>query len=1749
MKRFFVLLLSLFIYSIGFAQTTFNSTGSTSIATNYVNYYNDITVSGVGVITVGGTELSSVTINITHTYDSDLDIYLISPDATQIELSTDNGSSGNNYTNTVFLDDGTTSCVGQSAPFTGTYKPESGTMASLNNGQNADGTWRLRVYDDASGDVGTIDSWSIIFTPPPTCPIPTAISSSDITDVTTNINWTLGGSETKWDIEYGVMPYSFTGTPTVSNITGSPETLASLSPNTTYEYKVRADCGGGDESIWVGAYSFTTACGAMAATFLENLDVLSTPDLPQCWSEIGDVVTRSSTYYSSPNCAELYIAEYLISPELSDLTTGLNQIRFYARGWSSGVVLSVGTITDPADDATYTEVGSISLTSGYTEYIVPFYSTSDNYFVFKYSSGSSVMLIDDIVYEPQPTCPNPSDISASSITGSTANISWVQGGSPSEWDIEYGIKPHTFDESEDVNNTSDNPHQLTDLSSLTTYEYRVRADCGSGDKSEWSQIHEFTTTCATLTPVILPFTEDFEATGNTQFDDGYFHCATNHMWYLDTDNANGRVKYGSDAIIANEGSGALTMDASISTWVTNYAIMTVDLSSYSVASDLYLSFDYTDHSDADDTDDKVWIRGSDSDAWTEIYDFNHSSVTNGIYNSVIDLDIITTLGTQTPSSTFQIKFGWRGYGSASSSTCCEGVTFDNISIYTCPKPSDLTATNITGSTADLSWSANGSSTWDIEIGTVGFSPTGTPTHIGVWNSYTMSDLLPETSYDYYLRADCGGSDYSQWVGPYNFITTVSCPEPSVGTVTNITTTTADLGWINGGIETIWDIELGQDNFIPTGTPTQTGVISNPFHHTGLTPGTDYDFYVRSYCGVGDESTWEGPYSFTTNLLVGQVYVTASAGTTSGVYNTLKEAFDKINDGTHQGAIDIEIGASEGETITETAAASLNNNGVGAASYTSIVITPGAANIKLVSSIVGSCCVPTGTIALNGCENVVIDGRQNGIGENIDLTIENTATSTWGSAIAFIAASHDTVRYCTLKSGNTASSGYGTVSFCDNNVGGGAGASFNLLENCKITKSGTNIPRHAIGGDGASGRENYNNTIRGCDIYDFEEFGIFLGSSSSSEGYNRGWIIEGNDIYQTTAFANMFKPQIGICIGYPYSSGSSGNQENGTFTIRNNTIGGNGSGGYWQWSGGSYVVAGIYVYTTYDADSAYTTIDGNIITKFDITSTNGNLGSSSKSVFSGIISNNCRTYIGNMSRNIIGNPSEDDAIKFESTNGSGNIYAISMTSGSSQDNRIVNNIISGFSITEGAGGMVFKGIFNNCATTNTSDSISQNNVSYISTSKCNYFTGIDANGFICKNRIRDINFTGTSASSELIGISWHGGDVVGRGVENNEIILGHDKNGTSVASNSNIIGIKLGRNSLVYYNSVLIEGSASSNNTIGIYVDWASGTIFENNLVYIERDGGTGKHYAIYNDVYGIAGWTSSNNAYVINCGAKSTSYIGYWDFTSEEITDLAIWQTKSGESNSIFDTPTNQPKNTLFPFLVTQDNLDVDDPSWLEAGTPATETIDIRNHLRDPVVPTIGAYEKAELVLPVEIISFSADCIKEGVDLIWQTASEINSDYFVVEKSKDAMSWIEIDQILTAGNSNEILDYKFMDSSNKEVIEFYRLKMVDMDGSHKYSDVISVDCKNEIKSKIVAYPNPVDNELIISVMSRDAGEYAVMINNSCGQMLYTKEVSVNQVTDEIRVNTECFPEGIYLLNIIDIKTGEMWMHKIIKKKH
>ena len=129
----------------------------------------DNTATGTSsVITVNGvagaaSSVMSVRVNLVHTFDGDLDISLIAPNLSTIDLSSDNGSSGDNYTNTVFVPTGAPSITTGVAPMTGNYTPEQ-PFSNLTGAAN--GNWTLKVADDASGDVGTLLDWTITFNNP-----------------------------------------------------------------------------------------------------------------------------------------------------------------------------------------------------------------------------------------------------------------------------------------------------------------------------------------------------------------------------------------------------------------------------------------------------------------------------------------------------------------------------------------------------------------------------------------------------------------------------------------------------------------------------------------------------------------------------------------------------------------------------------------------------------------------------------------------------------------------------------------------------------------------------------------------------------------------------------------------------------------------------------------------------------------------------------------------------------------------------------------------------------------------------------------------------------------------------------------------------------------------------------------------------------------------------------------------------------------------------------------------------------------------------------------------------------------------------------------------------------------------------------------------------------------------------------------------------------------------------------------------
>lgn len=863
----------------------------------------------------------------------------------------------------------------------------------------------------------------------------------------------------------------------------------------------------------------------------------------------------------------------------------------------------------------------------------------------------------------------------------------------------------------------------------------------------------------------------------------------------------------------------------------------------------------------------------------------------------------------------------------------------------------------------------------------------------------------------------------------------------------------------------------------------------------------------------------------------QVSVTASLGTPSGNYTTVKGAFDKINDGTHKGSIQISIGNTPNQVITETAEAALNKSGTGAASYSAILITPGSTNITVTSSIAGACCVASGTIKLNLAQNVTVDGRQNASGGTIDLTISNSSTSTWSAAFVFFAASSNTLRYCSVKSSGTGTSGgVGTISIMDNNVVGGSGSSNNIVEYCQITKQGSNLQRRGIALKGASTRENTGNIIRNNTIFDFVEYGIFLGNSTSSEGFNRSTVIENNIIYQPNAFVSMSANQIAICVGNPFSTTA---PELGTTIIQGNSIGGNGAGGKWTCTttSSSYRIAGIAVNSI---TTATTSILNNVITDFNLNMTNT---ASDYSFFSGITVSNGKVWIQS---NQIGKSSDVSSINLSRNNATagGFVSGIHVNSTSTLSNRIIKNTVTGISVNTGASNFInVYGINNTCSSTNPTDSIYKNNVSYLLVSKANYLTGINGKGLIAKNRVRDLDFTGAATLSELRGIVWNGGNVSGsdaRGVENNEVILGRNQNGTSVAGNDLIIGINLTRgDAKAYHNSVVIEGDhTGSDNTIALLVAWSGSIEVANNALYNERAGGTGKHYAISRTGTGVS-YLANNNAYVIGTGANNLMGL----LATTDKATLAAWTASPiSETASLFESNTNQPLITLFP-LISQDSLDITTTSWLIAGASSFVSDDIRDMARNST-PAIGAYEPTIVIsaLPVELLYFDGQTVNRWNKIEWATSSELNCAKFILERSTNCYDWEILEEVQGAGTTTQTQTYSVWDKDPFN-LSYYRLIQVDFNQNMDFYGPIALKLQ-AVETGIQLYPNPASNYLQINWENTNKTlDYEVIIYTNSGQEVRRLIVSGKQIIDIRDLAT-----GMYVVNVIS--GGQTTTHKL-----
>lgn len=177
--------------------------------------------------------------------------------------------------------------------------------------------------------------------------------------------------------------------------------------------------------------------------------------------------------------------------------------------------------------------------------------------------------------------------------------------------------------------------------------------------------------------------------------------------------------------------------------------------------------------------------------------------------------------------------------------------------------------------------------------------------------------------------------------------------------------------------------------------------------------------------------------------------------------------------------------------------------------------------------------------------------------------------------------------------------------------------------------------------------------------------------------------------------------------------------------------------------------------------------------------------------------------------------------------------------------------------------------------------------------------------------------------------------------------------------------------------------------------------------------------------------------------------------------------------------------------------------------------------------------------LPITLLSFEGKTVNKINELYWKTSTEVNSAYFEVEKSYDAVGFNKLGEKQAAGNSNTVLQYQFTDQNPKVGNNFYRLKMVDADGSYKYSNIINLpfQTKKPVITNIV--PNPAHNDVTINVYSPDDMQIMLKIYNIEGKIIFDSEKeALANIGFNANINVSTWSKGVYSITLLD-KAGNV----------
>ena len=187
-------------------------------------------------------------------------------------------------------------------------------------------------------------------------------------------------------------------------------------------------------------------------------------------------------------------------------------------------------------------------------------------------------------------------------------------------------------------------------------------------------------------------------------------------------------------------------------------------------------------------------------------------------------------------------------------------------------------------------------------------------------------------------------------------------------------------------------------------------------------------------------------------------------------------------------------------------------------------------------------------------------------------------------------------------------------------------------------------------------------------------------------------------------------------------------------------------------------------------------------------------------------------------------------------------------------------------------------------------------------------------------------------------------------------------------------------------------------------------------------------------------------------------------------------------------------------------------------------------------------------ILPIKLLEFKGSKVENTSSLNWTTASEKNASHFEIERAADGKTWTTIGKVSASGNSVSTKKYNFIDAKPISGMNYYRLKLVDLDGFTEHSKIVNIDFDNNTGINVVVYPNPVLESFTIDAIDMNQNELSIKISNTLGEILYSDQYTVEgNLARKTIYKTANMSTGIYILMIQNLSKGtQSSQHLFIK---